>query len=379
MRIAWITTGFYDEKKGHDGGAFIHDLACELASLEGADLTIFSLYHPVNKPQYDFRRAKVFSFAVKDNTSKFEKLAVWRRCIRKFKEENNYNKFDIIHSMWAGESGLISSHLSRKHHIPLAVNICGGELAYYPDINYGSRTKFWQKRFVDRSFKCADVIVSGSNFIAGLLKKYYNEEISKKTIIIPFGVDSALFHPEGEKSSLNHPLTLINISNVSHVKDHKTLLKSLLIVREKFPDVMLSHYGKDEKNLLKEMVDKYKLGNNVQLNGFIEYQQIQLELKKADIFVLSSMYESQNMAIIEAAFCGLPVVSTDAGAVREITPNIVPPGDSDSLARMIVKTAENLKEEKKKAVSKIEFLEANFSLKASAQKFLELYRSLVPE
>jgi glycosyltransferase involved in cell wall biosynthesis len=220
------------------------------------------------------------------------------------------------------------------------------------------------------------VIISGSDFITELVKKYYPDKILKKTVKIPFGIDETLFKPYERTNKGNHPLTLVNIANVSLVKDHVTLLKSILKVREKFPGVTLLHYGKDEKNILVNMVRDLGLENNVRIDGFLDYKHIADTLRKADIYVLSSLYESQNMSIIEAALCGLPVVSTNAGAAKEITDNIVKFGDSTALADMIIKTSENLEIEKRKAVSNIDLLKVNYSLKSSSEKFVELYRSL---
>ena len=375
MRAAWITTGFASAEE-HDGAAAIHELAREIASHDDIELTIFSLYHPVNEPQYKYHGAKVFSFARTKTISKLEKLKIWRRCIKRFSEEHRTKRFDLIHSMWAGESGYVASRLSRKYSIPLAVNICGGELAYFPEIKYGSRTKFWQKKFVDRSFRQAKAVISGSDCITGLLKKYYSCEIYKKIAKIPFGVDEGKFYPGIVVKKPGDTIKLINIANVSTVKDHLTMLKALLKVREKFPDIALLHYGKDEDNVLQKMVDSLGLEKNVHLNGFIEYDKVPGILRGADIFVLSSLYESQNMSVIEAAFCGIPVVSTDAGAAKEITGNIVQPCDSNALAEMLIRTVENLVDEKRKALARIEKLKADYSLKVSAQRFIELYRSL---
>ena len=55
------------------------------------------------------------------------------------------------------------------------------------------------------------------------------------------------------------------------------------------------------------------LEQNVKVFKFTDYSNIPYVLHNADVFVLSSIYESQNMSMLEAAFMGLPVVSTDVG------------------------------------------------------------------
>ena len=72
------------------------------------------------------------------------------------------NKFDIIHSFWAGEPGYNAAYVSKKLGIPLVANICGGELAAYPEINYGQQLKSLQRYFIGRTFETAKVIIAGT-------------------------------------------------------------------------------------------------------------------------------------------------------------------------------------------------------------------------
>ncbi|MBM3471624.1 MAG: glycosyltransferase family 4 protein [Armatimonadetes bacterium] len=64
---------------------------------------------------------------------------------------------------------------------------------------------------------------------------------------------------------------------------------------------------------------------------------VQVLLRTADVFVLSSRWEGMPLAVIEAMMSGLPVVATDVGGVPEAvvdgeTGLLVPPGDPAALA-----------------------------------------------
>jgi glycosyltransferase involved in cell wall biosynthesis len=67
-------------------------------------------------------------------------------------------------------------------------------------------------------------------------------------------------------------------------------------------------------------------------------------LKASDVFALSSAFEAAPMAILEAMACGLPVLATDVGGVRELvvdreTGVLVPAADTAAMARELVALA----------------------------------------
>ncbi len=179
MRVAWITTGFSKNENDFGGAAAIHNLARELSLHNEIELVIFSFYYPINRHEYNFYNAKVYSFAEKENISKLEKFKLWKKCRKKFGEEHTKKPFDIIHSIWSGESGYVASRLAKNLNIPFIANVCGGELAELPEIHYGSRTKFLQRTFVDMAFESADKIVAGSSYIAEKIDSYYSNLVSK--------------------------------------------------------------------------------------------------------------------------------------------------------------------------------------------------------
>lgn len=375
MNIAIITPGFAANENDYGGAAAILNLVKQLSTYKDVSISVFALYYPAFQPPFLVSGINVFTFTKNDPTDKMEKLRIWRECKKKFSDEHRQKPFDLIHSMWSGESGYVASGLAKNFKLPFITNINGGELGEIKAINFGSRLTLFQKKFVNKSLESADVIISGSEFISELVKKYYGTLIHKKVKKLPFGVDTKMFFPAKKVINPESPV-LINIANVVPVKSHTTLFKALKIVIQKYPHARLECYGRDDKNLLQKTAADIGVQQNVKLKGFIEYEKIPDALNNADIFVLSSLYESQNMSVIEAAFCGLPVVSTDVGVASEITKNIVKTGDYKALAEKIIEVIQNYTSQEQEALSQINLFTDNYSLENVSENFMKLYKSL---
>ncbi len=192
---------------------------------------------------------------------------------------------------------------------------------------------------------------------------------------IPFGIDKDLFYSRSTRTNPAVRPELICISSAVPVKSHITMFRAIKILKDKYPDVMLKVYGRDDKDKLKRMVHELNLEKNIEIMGFTEYEKIPGVLNEADIFVSSSLYESQNMSLVEAAFCGLPVISTDTGVAREVTENIFKAGDAEQLASKIADVTGRYAQKKQEALNRLPMLHENFSLENVTSRYLELYKN----
>ena len=97
---------------------------------------------------------------------------------------------------------------------------------------------------------------------------------------------------------------------------------------------------------LKELVEKYNLHARVELLGGLPHNQVRDVLCRGHIFLNTSLTESFCIAILEAACCGLLVVTTDVGGVPEVLPPhmaYLAHPDEKSILRQIRKAVMNVK------------------------------------
>ncbi|MDE4919152.1 glycosyltransferase [Cupriavidus sp. Met-2] len=103
-------------------------------------------------------------------------------------------------------------------------------------------------------------------------------------------------------------------------------------------------------------------------------------LNAADTFALSSDIEGLPMVLVEALACGCPVVATDAPGVREVLHDqgsIVPRDDATALAAALDAALRHGRGLPTEESVRRAHVVAKFSIDAVAQRWLEIYASLI--
>ena len=125
---------------------------------------------------------------------------------------------------------------------------------------------------------------------------------------------------------------------------------------------------------------KSNLADCVRLLG--EWIDIAPVLAVADIFILPSRWEGLPMALLEAMAVGLPVIATRVEGVEEtITDGIdgllVPPEDSDELARAIIRLLKDPESQKKFGAAARTRVLQHHTTEAMCRKYYELMLGLL--
>lgn len=107
-----------------------------------------------------------------------------------------------------------------------------------------------------------------------------------------------------------HDYTIISVGRFLKTKGHQHLLRALKLLRSQGINCGAVILGQGEtKPAIESLVTALELSTHVYMPGQVmnPFQYIQ----KATVFVLASGYEGLPMALIEAAACGCPLISTD--------------------------------------------------------------------
>lgn len=157
---------------------------------------------------------------------------------------------------------------------------------------------------------------------------------------VPNGVDTDRFKPTPKKLDPRNAL-IVTVARLARDKDQKTLLSAFAIVNEHFPQARLRLVGEgpEEENLRKFAQKHLSEEAAAQIEFAGASANPAEHYAEADIFVLSSVLESQPNAILEAMSCGLPICATEAGSVQRMLSGnglVSQPGDEKALANNIL-------------------------------------------
>lgn len=183
--------------------------------------------------------------------------------------------------------------------------------------------------------RCRRIIVL-SRFMQARLEATHG--LGGRSVIIPGGVDTAVFHPASDRSAardmLGWPrdrLILLTVRNLRPRTGVENLIRAagkLRALSGRF-EVVIVGRGSMEA-VLKQMVADRSLESIVAFAGGLPEEKLAACYRAADMFVLpTEALEGFGMATVEALASGLPVIGTPVGA----TPEILSPVGDDWLTR----------------------------------------------
>ena len=242
----------------------------------------------------------------------------------------------VITSQDPFETGFIGWLLAQKYKIGLEVQLHG-------DL-YGN--KYWKNERLLNRFRwyLGKFILRRATFVRVVSERTRRsiEEINKNITTVPiFTERKELIKTQKD----NNDFIILSVGNLVPVKNHKQLIEAFAEIKKQLPNAKLIIAGEGWlKKSLQLLVRNLQLGESV---AFIGYQtNLDKYYGEADIFVHSSLYEGWGRAVIEAVFCGLPIIMTDVGLADEVIKNeesglVVPVNDKEALKEAILRLAKD--------------------------------------
>lgn len=356
----------------------------------GAQKVIVNLIRGIDKDKFEFttvcmqRKGAVYD-EIKNLKSKAVHIKKRYRLdpslVKRLRQFIIDGKFDIVHShnFSAGLWGRLAA-IGIKKNRPVLIHTEHGRRF---------RTDIIRKKLKQYLAKRTDRIIS----VSDETKKYMIEKegLSPDKISVIYNgidLDYLMANKDSKVKEIEAILEetpdahfIVNVSALSDVKDHSTLLKAFQILITKVPSahLLLAGDGLLRLNLQKEALD---LNISDQVHFLGERNDIAAILDKSDIFVLSSKNEGHPISLLEAMGMGLVPVTTMVGGIPELIDNtvtglMVPAEEPSLLAQALRIPLEEPALYDEISRNARELVHQKFTAKVMAEKHEKLYLKLL--
>ena len=243
-------------------------------------------------------------------------------------------------------SSLIAARLAKKYSKPLVLTQHNTFIQYNSIWNTFERLN--DLTVGKQILKLADKIIVVSNATKNYVLSLGAN--SEKIVVLHNGVDIHKFRPmDGAKDEIRKKLDIskdskaaLTVRRLVYKNGIDTLLKSAEETIKKDENIVFLIIGKGpDLSTMRERIQQQKLEKNIKLLGFVPDDELPTYYNAADFFILPSKSgEGLPLVSLEAMACGLPVIATDVGGIKEVIEEkygiIVPPDDPDSMEKAIL-------------------------------------------
>lgn len=341
------------------------------------EVTVYTLRYPHSKRQYQIFGARVRSFGGSTSAG-WQRIPLLGRAIKTILADARRQSFSILHGLWADEAGFVAAMAARSCKKPVLVSLMGGELVGMPAIGYGVQLSRSGRVLTNLSLRLASGVSAGS---PQLLEQAENRVSLARLHWMPLGVDLALFVPAPTHTP-TPASRLVHAASLTAVKDQNTMLEAFALARTALAPLEISLHIAGDGPLRYALVTRARelgIDDHVQFYGAVPHEYLPDFYNKAQLFLLSSLHESQSLALLEAAACGLPAVGTRVGLLPQLLPEecLSPPGDAQALANAIVRMLSDDTARRREARRLTSLVRSKYGLDVTVDRLLDVYQELL--
>ena len=209
----------------------------------------------------------------------------------------------------------------------------------------------------------------------------------KQRILTKFHVPSVVVHNMIGKEFAYTPIPtkdnvfrIVSVGSLFANKNHQLLIAALATLNLPQDKWQLSIIGEGpERFHLLQQIDQYHLTNNIHLIGKQSKMDIARILNESDTFVLPSISENFSVAVLEALACGLPVIASICGGIRECITDqnglLFKVNDVDGLSQCLLHMFNHYKEYDRMAIAAD--CQSRFSSEVIAEQLTHIFEEVI--
>ncbi len=215
-----------------------------------------------------------------------------------------FSRYNVMHlDVFSGPAFLITEvaiAIAKFRRKKVIVTLHGGRLFEFFSDNKRRTNKFMEK---------ADIKQTPSLYLQSSFRK-----VSIDLEYLPNPLDLSKFK-KADKSRKRH--TLLWVRAFNDIYNPALAIKTVYELKTAFPDVSLTMIGPDKGELHKtqNLINTLGLQENIDILGPIKNSDLHKFYQTHEVYINTTHYESFGVALVEAASCGIPIVSTCVGEI----------------------------------------------------------------
>ena len=201
-----------------------------------------------------------------------------------------------------------------------------------------------------------------------------------KITVIPNGIDIDTFKPSLVAKPLGFRIVTTASADIP-LKGLRYLILALPRVMDEFPLTSLIVIGKSpEKSNLDKLIDDLDLQDRITFKSGISELEIVKIYHNSDIAVIPSLYEGFGFGAGEAMACGVPLISTDSGGLKQVIGDAalkISPGSVKEIEDGIFKLFNEEETRKELSITGRKRMEELFNWKIVASTYIDVFKTLI--
>jgi glycosyltransferase involved in cell wall biosynthesis len=239
-----------------------------------------------------------------------------------------------------------------------------------------------------KAMRHADHIVAVSSVTAKDTSNILKIE-PKRITVVPNTIDP-IFQPlpqhevksfRQQQGILPETLCLLNVGGNHPRKNISTIIKALLILKEKGLPFKFWKAGSDFTDEQKQFIQKYQLANYINYLGQPNKSLLVKIYNAADILLAPSLHEGFGITLIEAMACGTPVITSNTSAMPEVVGDagiLVSPTDCHAIVESVFhlyRDSTSYQELVYKGLARIKL----FTRENTGEQIAQIYESIIKQ
>lgn len=215
-----------------------------------------------------------------------------------------FSKYDIVQiDIFSGKALIyakIATFIATLRKKKIIMTLHGGRLCEYHQKNPDTLSKLFEK---------SNILLSPSKFLI----KYFNEN-NFNINYLPNFIDQKKFPYKRDEIK---KISILWVRAFNDIYQPELAIKIIYNLISIFPNITLTMIGPDkgfkDKTLL--LIKKLGIEKKINILGSIGNEELYKYYQTHSVYLNTTEYESFGLAVLEAASCGIPIVSTNVGEI----------------------------------------------------------------